>query len=151
MSFLKHPRALYINGEWVEAQQFETVINPATEDVIAEAPVGSAEHVLAAIGAAREAFDNGSWPHLPIRERQRYVTEFLDGIERRKPAVIAQIIAEAGATQGLADYLQYGIPMQHGRHMVELASRPAVTGRTDARRRRDLARAHGRGRGNHAV
>src|SRR3546814_12629432 len=37
------------------------------------------------------------------------------------------IVAEAGATRMLAEFLQYGIPMKHARRTVEVAARPAVS------------------------
>lgn len=127
MTLLKNPKSLYINGAWVEATAFEPVINPATEALLGEAPVGDAAAAEAAIAAARHAFDFGPWPRLPVRERQAKLSDFLDAIEHRAGEIIALIVAEAGATQMLAQYLHYGIPLQHARHMVELASRPAIT------------------------
>lgn len=127
MTILKNSKALFINGEWMSTDQLESVINPATEQSIGEAPVGTAVHVEAALAAAHEAFHRGPWPRLPQRARQAKMTEFLDAIERRAPEIVALIVAEAGATQMLAQYLQYGIPMQHARHMVEISSRPAIT------------------------
>lgn len=127
MAFLKHADSLYIGGEFVHAPNSEAVINPADESLIMMAPVGTAQMVSDAIGAAREAFDKGPWPRLPQTERIAKVSTFLDAIERRKAEFIALIIAEAGSTQMLADYLQYGIPMQHARQMVETSRRPAAT------------------------
>lgn len=119
--------SLYIDGEWVTPSEREAVINPADESLIAEAPVGGAAEMEAAIAAARTAFDSGPWPRLPVAARKAKLTEFLDAIDRRKAEIVDLIVAEAGATRMLADYLQYGIPMQHARHMVAIASRPAVT------------------------
>ncbi len=127
MTFLQNPSSLYINGAWESAADREPVINPATEEVLAYAPLGRADHVDAALAAARQAFDHGPWPRLQPAERQVKLTEFLDAIDRRSTQIIALIVAEAGATQMLARFLQYGIPMQHARHMVALASRPVVT------------------------
>jgi aldehyde dehydrogenase (NAD+) len=127
MAFLKHADALYIDGEFVKAPDSEAVINPADESLIMMAPVGTAAMVSDAIGAAREAFDTGPWPRLPQAARIAKLTAFLDAIDRRKDEIIALIVAEAGSTQMLAQFLQYGIPMQHARHMVEISARPAVT------------------------
>lgn len=120
-------KSLYIDGEWVTPAECEAVINPADESLIAEAPVGGLAEMEAAIAAARTAFDKGPWPRLSVAARQAKLTEFLDAIDRRKGEILDLIVAEAGATRMLADYLQYGIPMQHARHMVAIASRPAVT------------------------
>jgi aldehyde dehydrogenase (NAD+) len=127
MAFLKAANALYINGEWVRVSDAEPVINPADESVIAMAPVGNTELVSDAIQAARDAFDKGPWPRLKQAERQAKLTEFLDAIDRRKAEILQLIVAEAGSTQMLAQYVQYGIPMDHARHMVAVSSRPAVT------------------------
>lgn len=127
MIALKNKNALYIGGEWMTTDQLEGVINPATEQVLAEAPVGTSAHVEAAIAAAHDAFHKGPWPRLSQRERQAKISEFLDAIERRAPEIIALIVAEAGSTQMLTQFLQYGIPMQHARAAVELSARPAIT------------------------
>jgi aldehyde dehydrogenase (NAD+) len=126
MFTLKQPESIYVDGEWMRVDGREAVINPADESVIALAPVGNAASVEAAIAAARHAFDKGPWPRLSQRERQAKLTEFLDAIDRRKAEIVALIVAEAGSTQGLADLLQYGIPMKHARTMIEISGRPAI-------------------------
>ena len=47
----------YIGGEWLDARAGETLesLNPATGEVLATAPKGSAEDMNAAVEAAREA------------------------------------------------------------------------------------------------
>ena len=124
---LKHPGCVYIGGEWQPADVLEDVINPADESLLGRAPVGSAAQVDAAIAAARHAFDHGDWPRLPVAQRQAVLTRFLDAIEARKDEIVRLIVAEAGSTQMLAGFLQYGIPMKHARRTVEIASRPALT------------------------
>jgi len=125
--YLKHPESIYIGGEWQRTDVREAVINPADESLLIEAPVGSAAQVDAAIAAARHAFDHGDWPRLPVRERQAVLTRFLDAVEARKGDLVEMIVAEAGATRMLADFLQYGVPMKHARRTVELAGRSPVS------------------------
>lgn len=127
MAFLKNPGCIYVGGEWQKTDASEAVINPADETLLIEAPVGSAAQVEAAIAAARHAFDAGDWPQLPVAQRQAMMTRFLDAIDARKAEIIDLIVAEAGATRMLAEFLQYGIPMKHARRTVEVASRPAIT------------------------
>ncbi|WP_242123978.1 aldehyde dehydrogenase family protein [Sphingobium sp. Sx8-8] len=124
---LKHKNALYVNGEWVAADQLEAVINPADESVIAEAPVGSSAHVDAALQAAYDAFHKGPWPRMSVHERQAKLSAFLDAVDARKEQIISLLVAEAGATQMMAGFLQYGIPMKHARKTVEICTRPDVT------------------------
>ncbi|MGK2911452.1 MAG: aldehyde dehydrogenase family protein [Sphingobium sp.] len=127
MNILKSKNSLYINGEWIASSDIEAVINPADESVLGEAPVGGALHVEAALAAAREAFDKGPWPRMPVAERQLKLTAFLDAMDRRAEEIIKLIVDEAGSTAMLARFLQYGIPMKHARHTIGIASRPAVT------------------------
>ncbi|MCW1384783.1 aldehyde dehydrogenase family protein [Novosphingobium sp. KCTC 2891] len=127
MAFLKYPDSLYIDGAWHPTVLREAVINPADENLLIEAPVGSAEQVDAAIAAARHAFDHTDWPQLPMSRRQALMTRFLDAIDARKAEIVDMIVAEAGATRMLAEFLQYGIPMKHARRSVDVASRPAIT------------------------
>src|SRR3954463_5445577 len=67
-------KQLFVNGEWRDAAGGKTieVVNPATEEVIAE--VASAERAdIDAAGAAAPAALDGSWGKLSARERGRLV------------------------------------------------------------------------------
>lgn len=127
MDLVKNLDSLYIDGEWAAADERDAVINPADETVLGEAPVGDAKHVEAALAAAYAAFHNGPWPHLSAVERQAKLTQFLDAIDRRSGEIIDLIVAEAGSTRGLAQFLQYGVPMKHARTTLEVMMRPAQT------------------------
>jgi len=127
MTLFQRAKALYVAGEWVPSADVEAVLNPATEEVLGKAPVGTIADVDAAIAAAHDAFHKGPWPRLPVGERQAKMREFLAAIRRRKAEIVALIVKEAGATAMLADFLHFEIPMKHAAHMIELASRPAIT------------------------
>ncbi|HKB11211.1 MAG TPA: aldehyde dehydrogenase family protein, partial [Vicinamibacterales bacterium] len=63
-------KQLFINGEWREAAGGKTieVVNPATEEVIAEVASADRTDIDAAVAAARAALD-GPWGRLSARER----------------------------------------------------------------------------------
>jgi len=67
-------KQLFINGEWRDAAGGKTiaVVNPATEEVIAEVASAEQGDVDAAVAAARAAFD-GPWAKLSARERGKLV------------------------------------------------------------------------------
>ncbi len=67
-------KQLFINGEWRDAGGGKTleVVNPATEEVIAEVASAEQSDVDAAVAAARAALD-GPWGKLPARERGKLV------------------------------------------------------------------------------
>ncbi|WP_420809995.1 aldehyde dehydrogenase family protein, partial [Domibacillus enclensis] len=61
----------YINGEWVDSVsgEFETVVNPATGEEIAQVPLSSKEDVIRAVEAAEKAFQSWSQTAVPKRAR----------------------------------------------------------------------------------
>src|SRR5919112_6861883 len=67
-------KQLFINGDWRDAAGGKTieVVNPATEEVIAEVASADQSDVDAAVAAARAAFD-GPWSKLSARERGKLV------------------------------------------------------------------------------
>ena len=75
----------YINGTWVSPATNETfsVINPATEALIAEIPAGNSVDIDCAVKAARTAFDQGPWPRLSSSERAVYLRNIAAIITRR--------------------------------------------------------------------
>jgi aldehyde dehydrogenase (NAD+) len=67
-------KQLFINGEWRDATGGKTidVVNPATEEVIAEVASAERDDVDAAVAAARAALA-GPWGRLSARERGRLI------------------------------------------------------------------------------
>src|SRR5574338_598908 len=65
-------KQLLIDGEWVEASGGKTmpVINPATEEVIAEVASATPDDVNSAVAAARAALE-GPWAKMSARDRGR--------------------------------------------------------------------------------
>ena len=62
---------LFIGGQWVGATGGgrREIRCPADGSLVAEVDEAGTEDTLAAIAAARSAFDQGPWPHTPARER----------------------------------------------------------------------------------
>ncbi|MCC8952757.1 aldehyde dehydrogenase family protein [Bradyrhizobium sp. Pear77] len=127
MTTMLRSKGLFIAGAWEPAGDVEDVVNPATEAVIGRAPVGSQAAVLAAIDAAREAFDKGPWPTMKPAQRQEYLQRFLDAIRAREEDICRLITAEAGATLVLARTLQFGIPLRIAQHIVDICTRDPIT------------------------
>lgn len=73
----------FVNGEYVEAKSGETsdVINPATGQVYATAPVSSAADVDAAYRAAEAGFEE--WSNFTPGERQLALVRIADALEAR--------------------------------------------------------------------
>jgi len=75
--------SLYINGEWTQGTsgRTESVINPATEEVLAELPHASQADLDAALAAAEDGFKLWSGK-LPI-ERARVLKKIADGLRAK--------------------------------------------------------------------
>ncbi|BBZ01710.1 aldehyde dehydrogenase [Mycolicibacterium chitae] len=108
-------RKLFIDGAWTEGATEEalSVVNPATEETIAEVPQASPADIDAAVGAARRAFDDGPWPRMSPLERAKVLADMADELSRRRAELVELSIAEAGSTRMLADILQVGTPIDH--------------------------------------
>ncbi|MCA1767096.1 MAG: CoA-acylating methylmalonate-semialdehyde dehydrogenase [Idiomarina sp.] len=89
---------LYIDGEFVasKSEQWIPVTNPATQEVIAEAPVATQSEMEAAVNSAREAFK--TWKEVPVSERARVMMRY-QALLKEHQEEIAEILAlETGKT-----------------------------------------------------
>ena len=76
---------LFINNEWRPAASGRRfpVVNPATEEVIAEVAEGDAADVDKAVAAARASFESAAWRDLSGRKRGRLLFKAADLLESR--------------------------------------------------------------------
>src|SRR6266446_7866677 len=83
---------LYINGEWVNSQSNKTfpVYDPASEEVIAQAPEANADDVNRAVAAAKAAFEDGPWATTTAQERGRVLFRLADKI-RQNTTTLAEL------------------------------------------------------------
>ena len=88
------PYALTIDGKRVETNKSFDVLNPATNDLLAKAPEGTAEHMEAAIAAAKNAFPG--WAALSWDERGALVEAYADALEAHKEELITLLTLEQG-------------------------------------------------------
>jgi len=115
---------LFINGEFLDngSREMRDNINPATEEVISQFPMATAEDVAAAVDAAYEA--QKSWEKVPPIERANYLMELVKLVQDNQELLartnteemgkpLAQSMDEAG---WLAAYLQYFAAQ--ARHMM---------------------------------
>ncbi len=83
---------MYINGEFVESasRQYFPVVDPSTEEVMAEVPKANEEDVNRAVAAARVAFDSGPWPQTTAQDRGRILFRLAERI-RKEAAHLAEL------------------------------------------------------------
>jgi aldehyde dehydrogenase (NAD+) len=118
----------YIDGAWRDPVGEHTVdvVNPATEEIIAQVPQATTEEAVRAVDAARRAFDEGPWPRMPRTERSRILTEFADALWRHRDELVEIIVAQGGCTIGQARGMQCYMPIDMMRGYAELAARDPV-------------------------
>ena len=106
----------YINGRWTaaDAQDALDVLNPATEEVLAEVPLCGDAEVDAAARAGQAAFD--SWRRTPIVDRVQPLYELKTLLERHAEELAAIVTRENGKNHAEA----MG-SVRRGIQMVEVA------------------------------
>jgi 1-pyrroline dehydrogenase len=101
---------MFINGEWADAADGQTaaVINPATEEQIAEVPLGGEADVDSAVKAARAAFED--WSQTTPAERSKMLWAWAQKIEDSAAELSKLESANVGKPKGVADFdLEFSI------------------------------------------
>ncbi len=93
---------LYVGGSWLAPAETYTTISPASEEPLAQVGQASAEDVGRAVGAAREAFENG-WSGLRPAERAKYLYR------------IARLLQERAREFAVLESLNGGKPIKESR------------------------------------
>jgi len=90
----------FIDGEFVDPAEgaTEEVFNPATAEVIAEAPLSTAEDVDRAVQAARRAFEG--WSNATPGERSLALIKLADAVEEHADEISDLEAANAGKPRG---------------------------------------------------
>jgi acyl-CoA reductase-like NAD-dependent aldehyde dehydrogenase len=109
---ISHTDRFYIGGQWVAPSSDATisVIDSDTEQVYFTVAEAQAADISRAVGAAREAFDNGPWPWLTHEQRAEYLRAIGAELKRRGEAIGQLWPREAGVLHAVA---------RHGGAMAE--------------------------------
>ena len=89
---------LLIDGAFVQSrsEEWRDIVNPATQEVIAQVPFATSAEVDAAVTAAKEAFK--TWRKTPIGARARIFLKYQQLIREHQKELAALITAEQGKT-----------------------------------------------------
>ncbi len=87
---------ILINGRFInsDSPHYEDVMNPATQEVLAQVPYCTIDEVNSAVSSAKEAFK--SWSKTAITKRARIFFKFQDLIRSLLPELSASVTAELG-------------------------------------------------------
>ena len=89
---------LLINGDLVDGAQTMDVLNPATEEKLADCPRASEAQLNDAVAAAKTAFE--SWRQVPIDQRKDVVGKIADTIEANATELAQLLTQEQGKPIG---------------------------------------------------
>lgn len=97
--------ANFINGEYVhpEGVQYQNVVSPATEEIIAQVPLSKASDVDQAVEVAKVAFEE--WSGLTIKQRTAIMLKFHHLMDVHAQELAELIVKENGKNivEALAD------------------------------------------------
>ena len=85
---------LTINGEAASATETFSVLNPATEEIVAECPKADSAQLNQAVAAAQHAFT--AWSALPHKERQEKLMQLAGLLEKNMPELANILTLESG-------------------------------------------------------
>ncbi|MGN6435794.1 MAG: CoA-acylating methylmalonate-semialdehyde dehydrogenase [Agriterribacter sp.] len=88
----------YINGQWVSssATDYWNVVNPASQEVMAQVPVGTSADVDAAVKSSETAF--ATWKRIPAGKRIQYLFQLKRLLEENLDELSRTITLESGKT-----------------------------------------------------
>lgn len=110
---LRHPDRIFIDGRWVEAstgRRFE-LTDPATEQVVGAIVEAGEADVERAVAAARQAFDHGPWPTMPVKERTAAIAHMARILESRHAELAEAWTAQVGGLASFAPTMVGGATM----------------------------------------
>jgi len=96
----------YINGQWLQNTTENTldVINPASEQVIAQVACGDIEVVDKAVSAAKKAFP--AWSNTSSTTRSAIIEKIACEMDRRQDELITAVSQTMGCPEHIASWLQ---------------------------------------------
>lgn len=106
---LLEPLGWCAGGEWLtDGDGTIEVVEPASEAVVAEVPRCRPDDVAAAVRAARAAFEDGPWPRLKPRERQRLLARVAERLDAHREELAIIGVLEVGSPITLSRGLHAG-------------------------------------------
>ncbi|MBD1583203.1 CoA-acylating methylmalonate-semialdehyde dehydrogenase [Pseudoalteromonas sp. S16_S37] len=93
-----HHVPLYINGEFTQSStdKWIDVVNPATQEVLAQVPCATEQEMRAAIDSAQETFK--TWKEVPVTERARIMMRYAALLKEHHDELATIICHELGKT-----------------------------------------------------
>lgn len=89
---------LFIAGQWVRATRRRDIVNPFDQAIIAKVDEAAEADAVAAVAAARTAFDTGQWPQWTTADRSRLLHRIADLLAARRADLARWETLDTGKT-----------------------------------------------------
>jgi malonate-semialdehyde dehydrogenase (acetylating)/methylmalonate-semialdehyde dehydrogenase len=88
----------YIGNSWIKphTDEFVEVLNPATQEQLAQTPISGIDELNLAAQSATTAFDE--WKHVPVTERVQYLFKLKNALEEHFEELSRLVTIECGKT-----------------------------------------------------
>ncbi len=117
------------------AVSVESILDPATGEVLGSVPNAGPAEVEAALTAARAAAD-GAWGRETPRGRSALLHRLHAELAAKPDHLLDVVVSETGCPVSLARTQQVALPLQHLEYWAEAAARPALDPRPPVTTRR---------------
>jgi acyl-CoA reductase-like NAD-dependent aldehyde dehydrogenase len=107
-----HAGKFFIGGEWVEPTTDHKidVVEAATERLFYSVAEGEVADVGRAVAAARQAFDEGPWPHMAPSQRAEFIRAMARGLEKRVDDMVEIWPRESGIIASIVPLVLTEVP-----------------------------------------
>src|SRR5271170_7344385 len=105
--------SMFIDGDWVDADERFEIRSPATEELVASVAKGGLDHADRAVAAARAAHADGRWRRTPPAERAAVLDAIAARLTERIDELAVLEALENGAPVRQAGAFQIGFSIAH--------------------------------------
>ncbi|MCW3016113.1 MAG: aldehyde dehydrogenase [Solirubrobacterales bacterium] len=117
---VKHHQ-MFIDGKDVDAPEAYEIRSPSTEELVCTVAKGSVTHADAAVDAARQAFESGSWSRMAKEERSAIMVRIAERLGDELEELTELEISANGATIRQALGFHCGLASPHFLYFAEQA------------------------------
>ncbi|SKC99405.1 aldehyde dehydrogenase (acceptor) [Burkholderia sp. CF099] len=121
----KGRRGNFIDGEEVQplTGKYLDVIDPATDQVVCQAPDSGTTDVDAAVASARKTFESVAWSKMRPADRERLLIRLAELIERNGDELSALETLQSGKVRAIARMVDVGAAAELVRYMAGWATK----------------------------
>jgi len=115
----------FIDGHTIAPSSgtYLAVVDPATEEVVCEAPDSGAQDVEAAVTSARRTFEDSAWSRARPADRERLLIRLADLIEQHGDELSALETLQSGKVRAVARMVDVGAASEFVRYMAGWATK----------------------------